>query len=133
MQALYQLDAGGSATVAEAAALAAPEDAPPSPAMVAEVERVIADVWQRRDALDAHIRAVARHWDISRMATVDRGILRLATYELITPGEASDAIIIDEAIRLAKTFGTADSPAFVNGILDAIRRRRDAGDATVQT
>jgi N utilization substance protein B len=61
------------------------------------------------------------------VAAVDRNILRLAAYELAHERATPSAVIIDEAVEMAKRFGEADSPAFVNGVLDAVRRavRRD--------
>ena len=57
------------------------------------------------------------------MAPVDRTILRLGAYELMAEAETPAAVVLDEAIELAKRFGEADSPAFVNGVLDAIRKQ----------
>ena len=54
---------------------------------------------------------------------MDRTILRLGAYELVAEPETPPAVVLDEAVELAKRFGEADSPAFVNGVLDAIRRR----------
>ena len=69
----------------------------------------------------------ARHWDLGRLALVDRNILRLATYELRS-GRAPRKVVITEAIRLAREFSTAESPRFINGVLDAIAKEisRDA-------
>jgi N utilization substance protein B len=54
---------------------------------------------------------------------VDRTILRLGAYELAAEADTPAAVVLDEAVELAKRFGEADSPSFVNGVLDAIRRR----------
>lgn len=73
-----------------------------------------------RDTLDTEIERVALHWSIARMASTDRNVLRMAVYEmwyLKTP----PAVVIDEAIGLARTFGTQDSAAFVNGILEKVK------------
>jgi transcription antitermination factor NusB len=69
--------------------------------------------------LDETIGAYARNWRISRMAVVDRNILRLATYEL-RHTDTPDAVILNEAVDLARRFADDPSPAFVNGILDAV-------------
>jgi len=69
----------------------------------------------------------ARHWDLARLALVDRNILRLATYELRS-GRAPRKVVITEAIRLAREFSTAESPRFINGILDAVAKEI-SGDA----
>jgi N utilization substance protein B len=74
-----------------------------------------------RGALDARIAAHARNWRVERMAAVDRNVLRLATFEL-ERGETPYTVVIDEAVELAREFGSERSPAFVNGVLDAIAR-----------
>lgn len=73
----------------------------------------------RRADVDALVTAHARNWRIERMAVVDRNILRLASYELRFT-ETPTAVVLDEAVNLARRFGDDPSPAFVNGILDAI-------------
>jgi transcription antitermination protein NusB len=72
---------------------------------------------------DAAIGEAATNWRFDRIAPVDRTILRLGTYELMKELGTPPAVVLDEAVELAKRFGEADSPAFVNGVLDAIRRR----------
>ncbi len=77
---------------------------------------------RHREELDALLADCAQNWRISRMASVDRNVLRLGAYELAhtdTPVE----VILDEAVELARRFGAESSPAFVNGVLDAIARR----------
>jgi N utilization substance protein B len=69
--------------------------------------------------LDDRIAARARNWRVSRMAAVDRNILRLGTYELGHTGTPA-AVVMDEAVELARRYGADASPAFVNGILDAL-------------
>jgi N utilization substance protein B len=81
----------------------------------------------RLAALDAAIGTAATHWRLDRMAAVDRTILRLGAYELMEETQTPVAVVLDEAVELAKRFGEADSPAFVNGVLDAVRRRLQAG------
>lgn len=72
--------------------------------------------------LDPWIEQHASNWKIARMAPVDRTLLRMASYELRKIPETPPSVVIDEAIELAKQFGTAETPAFVNGILDALRK-----------
>ncbi len=86
------------------------------------------------DRIDPLIESAADNWRLSRMAVIDRLVLRLAVYELLV-AEAPAAVVIDEAIELARTFGDEPSPRFVNGVLDAVRRgldgdRREGGPAT---
>ena len=74
-----------------------------------------------REEIDARIAAHARNWRLDRMAAVDRNLLRLAVYELIrtdTPAQ----VVINEAVELAHDFGGERSPAFINGVLDAVAR-----------
>lgn len=80
-----------------------------------------------REAIDATISATAENWRISRMMPADRNVLRMATYELLhAPTTEPVPVLLNEAIELARRFGTADSPSFVNGILDKIAQKREA-------
>ncbi len=77
-----------------------------------------------KDRIDPLIVSTATNWRISRMLPVDRNVLRLGTYELhFDPDGQPLEVIIDEAIELSRRFGSADSPAFVNGILDKIAKQ----------
>ena len=73
--------------------------------------------------LDAAIGKVTENWSLGRITPVDRSILRLGTYELLCRSDIPEKVSINEAIELAKRYGTEDSPRFVNGILDRIRQR----------
>src|SRR3954468_15035812 len=70
--------------------------------------------------IDEIVSSYAREWTLERMPPVDRTVLRLATYELLWRDEVPDPVVIDEAVELAKSLSTDDSPAFVNGVLGAI-------------
>ncbi|WP_326696508.1 transcription antitermination factor NusB [Streptomyces sp. NBC_01754] len=72
---------------------------------------------QYADRIDDLIVTYAVDWEIDRMPVVDRSILRLGAYELIWMDSTPDAVVIDEAVQLAKEFSTDDSPSFVNGLL----------------
>src|SRR5205823_1072900 len=72
--------------------------------------------------IDQHLAAAAENWRLPRMPTVDRNILRLGTFELLFNPETPAAVALDEAIELARRYGSADSPAFVNGVLDKLRQ-----------
>ena len=76
----------------------------------------------RMDELDRLIQKHAQNWRLARMAAVDRNVLRLAVFELLSGGKSPDSAIINEAIELARKFSTQDSAQFVNGILDGIRK-----------
>jgi len=73
------------------------------------------------EALDVEIAARARNWRVSRMACVDRNILRLAAWELMHT-DTPTAVVLNEAVELAHGFGSDESPAFVNGILAALAK-----------
>jgi N utilization substance protein B len=94
-----------------------------TPATRAMADRLARGTRARVGELDEAIGAAASNWRLSRIATVDRTILRLGTYELLEEPDTPVAVVLDEAVEMAKRFGEADSPAFVNGVLDAIRRR----------
>ena len=85
---------------------------------------LINGVRRNRQELDALLTQTADHWSLGRMAATDRNVLRLGAYEILY-SETPDRVAINEAVELAKRFGTQDSKAFVNGILDRIAR--DAG------
>ncbi|MFE5121655.1 transcription antitermination factor NusB [Streptomyces sp. NPDC056669] len=76
---------------------------------------------QHIDRIDELIATYAVGWTLDRMPVVDRNILRLGAYELVWEDETPDAVVIDEAVQLAKEFSTDDSPAFVNGLLGRIK------------
>ena len=73
------------------------------------------------EELDAMIALYSEHWRLERMAAVDRNLLRLAAYELLYQTQIPPKVVINEAVELAKLYGTEVSGAFVNGILDRIR------------
>ena len=77
-----------------------------------------------KDELDRQLREHTQHWRLERMAAVDRNILRLALYEMLSYPETPPAVVINEALEIARRFSTRDSVEFVNGILDAIRKSR---------
>lgn len=91
--------------------------------------RLIEGVLANRKVLDAEIGALAPEWPIDQMAKIDKNILRIALYELRIAGDAPAAAIIDEAVELAKLFGSEAAPKFVNGVLaTAVGGRGGSGD-----
>jgi N utilization substance protein B len=72
--------------------------------------------------IDQRLAAAAENWRLPRMATVDRNVLRLGAFELLHQPETPPSVALDEAIELARRYGSADSPAFVNGVLDKLRQ-----------
>ena len=80
----------------------------------------------RLGEIDDELKLQTTHWRLERLAAVDRNILRLAMYELIYESETPPAVVIDEAIEIAKKYGAKDSGRFVNGVLDGFVKRRAA-------
>lgn len=85
-------------------------------------------IFRNRKEIDEIIEKHSLHWKLNRMAVVDRNILRLAVYELLYLHDIPTSVILNEAIEIAKKFGTEESSAFINGILDKVARdaRRNA-------
>jgi N utilization substance protein B len=78
------------------------------------------------EQLDAELARQTAHWKLERLAAVDRNILRLAMFELMHEPDTPPAVVIDEAIEIAKKFGAEESGRFVNGVLDGFVKRRAA-------
>jgi len=101
-----------------------PDAAPAARTFAAEiVTGTIAHV----EELDQVIAAHARNWRLDRLAVLDRLILRMAAWELKFAADTPPAVAINEAVDLARRFGTDESPRFVNGVLDGIRKTLEAG------
>jgi N utilization substance protein B len=79
-------------------------------------------VLQHQAEIDQRLAQAAENWRVARMAAVDRNILRMGAFEILFRADTPPASAIDEAIELARRFGTADSASFVNGVLDRLRR-----------
>ncbi len=82
--------------------------------------RLVEGVAEHAARIDELIGRHARNWSLERLPDVDRAILRMATFELLWADDVPDAVVIDEAVQLAKALSTDDSPAYVNGVLGAI-------------
>jgi N utilization substance protein B len=109
---LYEAEMKGEPPSAVLAALPVPAD-PFAEALVAATER-------NREHADALVTDASVGWRLDRMAVVDRLVLRMAVAELLEPDGPPAAVVIDEAVELAKTYSTEESGAFVNGILSTI-------------
>ena len=88
------------------------------------VERLVSGTLANRADLDAIISKQADHWRLVRMPVVDRNILRLALFELLHEPETPHAVVIDEALEIAKRYSTPRSSQFINGILDGVLKGR---------
>jgi len=121
MQALYQLDAQGPDLLEhlnEFFVEGSPDDS---------IRKLAAEwckgTWENLTQCDELITASTIKWQISRLSSVDKNILRLAVYQLKFCPDIPPKVVINEAIELAKKFSTAQSPAFVNGVLDAVLKK----------
>jgi N utilization substance protein B len=86
-------------------------------------------VLTHRAAIDERLAAAAENWRLPRMAAVDRNALRLGAYEILFAPDTPPGVALDETIELARRYGSADSPTFVNGVLDQLFQTKDAGPA----
>ena len=118
LQALYALDLNPMETRESLRLLR--ENSRVTPAVRCFAEELVTGVMENRAALDGKINEQSTNWSIQRMTRVDLNILRIATFELIFRGDIPKSVTMNEAIEVAKKFGTEDSPAFINGILDEI-------------
>ena len=120
LQAMYQFDAGNTASEAVRRSL---EGSPGTPESREGGFALAQRAWALREEADAAVATVAVEWPTYRQPVVDRTILRLAYYEMASR-RAPPKVVINEAIELAKEFSTDKSPLFVNGVLDKIYRSR---------
>ena len=87
-------------------------------------QRLVDGITKDKEAIDLMLSRYAENWELKRMAIVDRNILRLAAFEILTELDTPVSVIIDEAIEIAKSYSTQDSGKFVNGILDKVKNER---------
>jgi transcription antitermination protein NusB len=130
LQILYQWEIG-KGDVGRAAetffTLQWPDASPPPDALRDFASALARDTVARLEAIDPLIAATTERWRPERMAILDRLILRMAVCELVRDPETPHAVVINEALELARTFSSEESVKFINGMLDAIRRKLDAG------
>jgi transcription antitermination protein NusB len=124
LQLLYQQDVGRGNP--EEAAATFWEGKKTSSESRAFAEQLVKGTLDHLDEIDAILREGLQHWRLPRIAAVDRSVLRMAIYELHFDRTTPPVVAIDEAIELAKRFGGEESGAFVNGVLDGIRKRIDS-------
>jgi transcription antitermination protein NusB len=119
LQALYQLDVTGEGDDASGLAVFwthfdAPDD------VRAFARELVQGVREHRDRIDALVGESTEHWRLPRLSRVDLNLLRLATFELLARPDIPASVTINEAIEIARRFGSDDSAAFVNGVLDHV-------------
>lgn len=104
-------------------------DAPLPTAARLFAETLVRGVLEFRAVIDREIREVAKNWSLERMPAVDLSILRLAAYELLYQPDIPVRVTLNEAIEIAKRYGSKESPAFINGLLDKIAQQHREPDA----
>jgi N utilization substance protein B len=118
LQALYQIDVSGDDPTAALRLFFEHCDAPSDARTFGE--DLVGGVLEARPRIDELIAASSENWRLGRLSHVDRNILRVATYELMCRRDVPASVAIDEAIEIAKRFGSDESATFVNGVLDHI-------------
>lgn len=83
-------------------------------------EEILKDTFDHKEAIDARLEKYSDNWTLSRMTVIDRNLLRMAASEILYSTTVPPKVAIDEAVEIAKRFGSEDSPNFINGILDRI-------------
>ena len=93
--------------------------------LVKFAESITLGVWPMKDELDTFIAEHAPEWPLNQIATVDRDILRIALWEFAVNGDTPIKVAINEAVELAKSFGSDSSPRFINGVLGSLAARKN--------
>ena len=122
LQALYLNDLRGART--PGAPPAAWSEAPLDAKTQQFAQHLVDGVQEHLLDIDRLVKKYTENWELGRMATVDRCVLRLATFELLHDLETPVNVIINEAVEIAKKFSTSESGKFVNGILDKVKQER---------
>jgi len=120
LQALFQLDFRGEEFGPETIEFLRASTRDPEVYFFAR--RLVEGTWAWRAQADRLMQQAVEHWDVDRMATLDRNVLRMAAWEIACCDDIPDRVALDQAIELAKRFGSAESGAFVNGVLDHVLR-----------
>lgn len=120
LQVLYALDLNEGEASNAAASFQRQFEVELEPDGVAFADTLVQSAQSNAEAIDDNLQTASKNWRLERMSTVDRNILRLGTAELLYHATVPTKVVINEAIELAKRFGTTESPAFVNGILDRV-------------
>jgi N utilization substance protein B len=124
LQVLYRWEAGGSGgSNLRDALVETTATRRVSPRRLPYVRLLLDTVDENLEEIDARLRRSLDNWRMERLSAIDRGVLRLATAELLYLEEIPPKVAIQEAVRLAEQYGGPESPRFVNGVLDALYRR----------
>ncbi len=123
---IFQIDVGG-ATATEVFKVTR-ETSESSPEVWLFATKLARGAWEGREPLDGIIEKYATGWSLQRMANADRNLLRLALYEILESEDIPNSVAVNEAVELAKTYSTAESARFINGILGSYLRDKVEAD-----
>ena len=118
MQALYYIDLGNEEPIEAYKLFCIHYES--DEGMNAFFEEIVEGTLKHKSEIDSHVEKFSNNWKLSRMSGIDRNIIRIAVYEMLYCNDIPSTVTINEAIDIGKKFGTKDSGAFINGILDAI-------------
>ncbi len=123
LQALYEIDCASHATEDVVQARLLEQELDENTALF--LRSIVYGVLEHRETLDGLIHEYAPEWPVNQMAIVDRNILRIAIYELVIDHSTPLKVAINEAVELAKTFGSDSAPRFINGVLGTLAAKYD--------
>ena len=126
MQALFYMDSRNNSS--QEAVERFCQNFSPSPKMMPFFLKLVEGVLKAQPEIDELIEQYSKNWKIHRMSMVDRNVMRIAIYELIYCADIPAKVSINEAVDIGKKFGTEESGAFINGIIDSIRLAIEKGD-----
>jgi N utilization substance protein B len=121
LQMLFQMDLG-TVQIKDLEENFLPNASAPEAAKKMALE-MVKNIWDRVSEIDSSLRKFTEHWDLARMAGVDRNVLRLGAYEILFDDEVPKSVAINEALEIVKRFSTEESSRFVNGILDKLEKK----------
>jgi len=134
LQILYQMDAQGDYRPEQIDNFTTNFQAVPRPLDFAR--GLVRGMCERLGEIDGYITRASEHFKLERMPVVDRSLMRLAVYELLCRDDISPGIVLNEAVEIAKKYGSEETPAFVNGVLDRVMRmvneERDGGGSDAE-
>ena len=121
LQMLFQMDLG-TVQIKDLEENFLPNASAPEAAKEMSLE-LVKNVWDRVSEIDSNLRKHTEHWDLARMAGVDRNVLRMGAYEILFDAEIPKSVAINEALEIVKKFSTEESSRFVNGVLATLAKR----------
>jgi N utilization substance protein B len=123
LQALYEIDVTGHAPLDVLGARL--EETELEPELIEFAKQIVLGVYPMFNTLDAFISEHAPEWPMDQVAIIDRNILRIALWEFAVYGKTPIKVVINEAVELAKTYGSDSTPRFVNGVLGSLAARQN--------